>query len=88
MALEGFIEDSLVMIAICSLLPLIISSAAGLGVSLLQALTQIQEQTVSYLAKVVSLSVVLWFSGGWLGSRLIRFFEEMLAALMFLGRIS
>jgi flagellar biosynthetic protein FliQ len=46
---------------------------AGLFVSLLQATTQIQEQTLSFAPKVVAVMLALAITGPWIGAQLIRF---------------
>ena len=60
-------------------------AAAGTGrgligtlVSLVQALTQIQEQTLGFVAKLVAVVVVLFATSGWLGGELYRFAEMTL----------
>lgn len=43
-----------------------------------QALTQIQEQTLGFVAKLVAVVVVLFATSGWLGGELYRFAEMTL----------
>ena len=50
----------------------------GTLVSLVQALTQIQEQTLGFVAKLVAVVVVLFATSGWLGGELYRFAEMTL----------
>ena len=45
----------------------------GLIVSVFQAVTQIQEQTLTFAPKVVIVFVVLAMTGPWIGSQLVRF---------------
>jgi flagellar biosynthetic protein FliQ len=45
----------------------------GLFVSLVQATTQIQEQTLSFAPKVVAVMLALAISGPWIGAQLVRF---------------
>ena len=45
----------------------------GLIISLFQAVTQIQEQTLSFAPKVVIFFGILALGGGWIGSQLLRF---------------
>ena len=42
-------------------------------VSLLQALTQIQEQTLSFAVKLIAVTVVLLISARWLGAELFNY---------------
>jgi flagellar biosynthetic protein FliQ len=52
---------------------LIISLVVGLIVSILQATTSIQEQTLSFVPKIVAIFVVLGFFGPWIFSRLMQY---------------
>ncbi|MFL1463275.1 flagellar biosynthetic protein FliQ [Roseococcus sp. DSY-14] len=47
--------------------PLVLVLAIGFTVSLLQALTQIQEATLAFLPKVAALGALLLFLGPWMG---------------------
>ncbi|NDM57888.1 EscS/YscS/HrcS family type III secretion system export apparatus protein, partial [Klebsiella pneumoniae] len=50
----------------------------GTLVSLVQALTQIQEQTLGFVANLGAGVVVLFATRGWLGGELYRFAEMTL----------
>ena len=67
---EGFL---LVMIA--SGPPIIISMVIGLMISVFQATTQIQEQTLTFVPKVVAVFGTLIIFGSWIGAILIRYTE-------------
>lgn len=56
-----------------SLPPIIVAIAFGIGVSLFQALTQIQEQTLSFGIKLVAVTLALLFTAGWIGTELKNF---------------
>jgi flagellar biosynthetic protein FliQ len=45
----------------------------GLFVSLVQATTQIQEQTLSFAPKLVAVLLALLVTGPWIGGQLVRF---------------
>jgi flagellar biosynthetic protein FliQ len=45
----------------------------GLFVSLVQATTQIQEQTLSFAPKLVAVMIALAVTGPWIGAQLVRF---------------
>ena len=54
--------------------PVVLSAMiVGLFVSLVQATTQIQEQTLSFVPKLVAVLLALAISGPWIGAQLIRF---------------
>lgn len=64
-------QQGLWLIIILSAPPLIISTLLGVLVSIVQALTSVQEQTVGYVVKLVAVGVVLALTGRWVGSELI-----------------
>jgi flagellar biosynthetic protein FliQ len=49
----------------------------GLCISLFQAVTQIQEQTLTFVPKIIVMIVVAIFLLGWISSRMIDFAREM-----------
>lgn len=66
-------SQALLLVLILSLPPIIVAAFVGVFVSLIQALTQIQEQTVSFAFKLVAVIVVLLGTAGWLGSELLGY---------------
>jgi flagellar biosynthetic protein FliQ len=62
--------------------PLLISAlVVGLVVAIFQATTSIQEQTLTFVPKVITILLVLGFRGGWmftsLGDYTINLFEQI-----------
>jgi len=53
--------------------PMLASMMVGFMVSLFQATTQIQEQTLSYVPKLVAVFVTLMIMGPWILSQAVRF---------------
>ena len=66
-------QEALFLVLIASGPPVIMSLVVGFGVSVFQATTQIQEQTLSFAPKVVVVFGVLGLSGAWIGAQLVRF---------------
>jgi type III secretion HrpO family protein len=64
---------ALLMILILSGPPILISMAVGLFVAILQAATQIQEQTLSFTVKLIAVIFTLILMGGWLGGQIVQF---------------
>ncbi|MFD1037973.1 flagellar biosynthesis protein FliQ [Virgibacillus byunsanensis] len=56
---------------------LILALAVGLLVSIFQATTQIQEQTLAFIPKIVAVLVGLVFFGPWMLTRMIDFTVEV-----------
>lgn len=60
---------------------LLVAMVLGLAISVLQAATQINEMTLSFVPKVVALGAVLWISGGWMLERWLNFTVEFVTVL-------
>lgn len=61
------------LVLLVSMPPIIVASAAGLLVSLFQAVTQLQEQTLSFGIKLVCVIATILLMGPWLGGELMAF---------------
>lgn len=66
-------QEALVLVLVCSAPPVIMGLVVGLIISVFQATTQIQEQTLTFAPKVVVVFGVLALLGSWIGSQLLRF---------------
>jgi flagellar biosynthesis protein FliQ len=78
-------QEALYLVLIASAPPIVMSLLVGFIISVFQATTQIQEQTLTFAPKVLVVFGVLAISGAWIGSQLFRFtfhlfdrFPEML----------
>ena len=56
---------------------LLVGLVVGLLVSIFQAVTQIQEQTLSFIPKIAGLAVVLVVAGPWMLGQLLSWTEEL-----------
>jgi flagellar biosynthetic protein FliQ len=64
---------------------LLVAIAVGLIVSVFQTVTQIQEQTLSFVPKMIAVAIALLVSGNWVLSELVSFTQslfDMLPALL------
>lgn len=84
---DMYIKQSFIMVLLFSGIPLICSSVVGLIVSILQSATQIQEQSLAYLLKFLTVTGVFGILGSWYAAELTRFFQELLRSLYALGRL-
>lgn len=71
----NYFQQGLWMAVLLSAPPLIMAAGCGMVVSLLQAVTQIQDQTLPYVVKLVAVSVTLAAMGRWVGVELIQLSE-------------
>jgi flagellar biosynthetic protein FliQ len=77
------IRHTLVLALIVSAPMLVIGLAVGIVVSLLQAVTQIQEQTLTFVPKIVAMVAAAIVLMPWIGQRLL----EYTAAMFLHGRL-
>jgi flagellar biosynthetic protein FliQ len=56
---------------------LLVGLIIGLLVSIFQAVTQIQEQTLSFIPKIAGLAVALVVAGPWMLGQLLTWTEEL-----------
>lgn len=66
---------------------LIVSLVVGLLVSVFQAMTQIQEQTLSFIPKVIAVVAVLLILGPWMLSVLTMYTSNLLKELVTFGSL-
>ena len=60
---------------------LVTSLVIGFGVSLFQAMTQIQEFTLAFVPKLIGVGVALMISGNWMLKTLIDFTNDLFERL-------
>jgi type III secretion protein S len=68
----NYFQQGLWMAIMMSAPPLLIATLCGLVVSLIQAVTQIQDQTLPYVVKLVAVAVTLAGMGRWIGVEMIH----------------
>ncbi|TDT50598.1 flagellar biosynthesis protein FliQ [Fonticella tunisiensis] len=57
---------------------LIVSMVVGLIISIFQAATQIQEQTLTFVPKMIAIIVIMLVLGPWMLKKLVYFTQVML----------
>ena len=60
---------------------LLVGLVIGLAVSLFQAVTQIQEQSLSFIPKIVGLAVLIVILGPWMMDKLVNYVTNLYLAL-------
>lgn len=61
------------LVLLLSLPVVVVASAVGVLVSLVQALTQVQDQTIQFLIKLVAVCVTLVATYHWMGAALMSY---------------
>lgn len=75
-ALLDVLRSAIWIALIVSLPILAVALAAGVAIGLLQALTSVQEITLTFVPKLAAILVVFWVSMSFSGGTLVRFFQD------------
>lgn len=60
--------------------PVLVAMLVGLVISILQATTQIQEQTLTFVPKLVAVVAILALAGAWMLTQLATFANSILVS--------
>lgn len=72
---------TLIMAAMLGIPLLVVCLVVGLVVSIFETATQIHEQSLNFLPKLVAVLIVLLVAGGWMVSQLSSFTREVFQAI-------
>lgn len=61
--------------------PVLAAMVVGLIISILQATTQIQEQTLTFVPKLIAVTAALAIAGSWMLMQLIAFMSSLMEGL-------
>ena len=78
-ALLEYAQKCMIIILQLSLIPICVATVIGLIVSLLQALTQIQEQTLGFAVKLIAISLTLMVCASWMGGEIMLYTQQIFA---------
>ena len=78
-------RQGLVLAVVLSLPFVGVALVVGLVVSVLQAATQVQEQTLSFAPKLAAVALMLVILGPWLGAELVRYASALLERIPQIG---
>lgn len=74
-------REGLYLVLVVSAPPLVASLGIGLFISVVQATTQIQEQTLTFVPKLVGVMLTLALTAPWIGAQLLRFTRMVLLGI-------
>ena len=80
-----YAQECLILILRLSLIPIIVATVIGLLVSLIQALTQIQEQTLGFAVKLIAISLTILACAPWMGGQLLLYTQNIFTRFALLG---
>jgi type III secretion protein S len=72
-----YAEQAMYLVLMLSMPPIVVASVVGLLLSLFQAISQLQEQTLSFGVKLIAVCLTLFLTTGWFGAELLRFGREI-----------
>jgi flagellar biosynthetic protein FliQ len=75
------VREGLLLVLLVSAPPLLASLTVGLVVSVLQALSQVQEPALAFVPKLVAVVLTLLALGPVLGAQVVRFTQALLLAI-------
>ena len=76
-----FTNEALLLALLVSLPAVILAAMVGLMISFVQAVTSLQEQSVSQGVKLVAVTLLLVVAGPWGGNMILRFGESVMKAI-------
>jgi flagellar biosynthesis protein FliQ len=74
-------RQALELMLIVSAPLLLVALVVGLIVSVLQAVTQINEATLSFVPKIIALSITLVIAGPWMLNLLVEYIQRILLSI-------
>lgn len=76
--LTQFITQLLWIVLFTSMPVVLVASVVGVIVSLVQALTQIQDQTLQFMIKLLAIAITLMVSCPWLSGILLNYTRQIM----------
>lgn len=76
------LKQGLWVATLISLPILSVALATGLIVGLFQALTSIQEMTLTFVPKLAAIIMIFWITMGFMTNTLVSFFKDMLVPIV------
>ena len=79
--LISWTQRALWLLVLTSAPAIVVSAVVGLVIAVVQAATQLQDQSLSTSAKLGAVVAVLLVAGVWMGTEVFRFADDMLREL-------
>ena len=75
------LREALIVALVVSLPVLVVAVAVGLITAILQSATQVQDQSVSAVPRLVACAIALLVLAGWMVTKLVSFAQSMFAGV-------
>lgn len=70
-------REALYLVIKCSAPLLLVSLIIGLIISIFQTITSIQEQTLTFVPKILAVFITLMLVAGWIGTNLTEYMTDL-----------
>ncbi|ABC31793.1 MULTISPECIES: type III secretion system export apparatus subunit SctS [Hahella] len=80
-----YASQLLMLVLVLSMPTVIVAAVVGTLVSLVQSLTQIQDQTLSFAIKLIAVSITIMLTARWLGIEIYHFSMNILDHIELIG---
>jgi type III secretion protein S len=71
-------SKALQLVLALAIFPVLVATVVGLLVGLFQTVTQIQEQTLPFGIKLISVILCIYLLSGWIGEHILNYANEMI----------
>ena len=65
------------LVLILSMPPILVASIVGILLSLIQANTQVQEQTLSFGIKLIAVAITMFLTANWFSTEIVRYSQNI-----------
>ena len=77
----SFFQEAILLAAMLSLPPLILGLVVGLAIAIFQAVTQINEQTLVIVPKMIAIIGALLIFGNWMLSQIVTYTIKVFSSI-------
>jgi type III secretion protein S len=79
-------RNALWLVLVLSLPPIIAATVVGLIIAVIQAATQIQEQTLPHVVKLIAITITLLIMASFFGGTLLNFADQLFSQFPTMSR--
>jgi len=80
-------KQAMILVVMLSAPPLVVAVIVGMIISLIQAVMQLQDQTLPFAIKLIAVGGTLALSGRWIGLQLINLTQTAFVMMSSAGKI-
>jgi flagellar biosynthetic protein FliQ len=81
------VRHALLLVIVISMIPIVLSMIVGVFISVFQAATQIQEQTLTFVPKLIIVLGTIMVGGFWMMAQLVKFTQTLFALMPKIGQM-